>query len=390
MLIRRPTDAARLSAAMLRAPVVLLVGPRQAGKTTLARELLGVGDHYFDAENPTDLVQLRDPMLALQDLTGTVIVDEAQLVDGLFSVLRVLADRPARPARFLVLGSASAEFVGLSSQSLAGRVEILELTGLRVTDVGGDEVDRLWLRGGLPASFDAPDLVASAVWRDNYITTFLSTDLPQLGSRVPTSTMRRAWTMLSHYHGQTWNGAEFSRALDVDAKSGRRYLDQLTDALVVRQLLPWFVNTGKRQVKAPRIYIRDTGVLHRLQSIETRADLLAHPVVGASWEGFVIEQLATLLNGQPMYYWRTQQGAELDVYVKLRGGSYGIEIKRASAPTITKSIRVALDDLQLDHLAIAYPGTARYDVDPRVSVVPFVELVDATTPSELISKITGR
>ncbi len=355
----------------------------------MARELLDVGDHYFDAENPTDLVQLRDPMLALQGLTGTIIIDEAQLVDGLFPILRVLADRPDRPARFLVLGSASADLVGLTSQSLAGRVEILELTGLRVSDVGG-EVDRLWLRGGLPASFDALDLDDSVRWRDNYITTFLSTDLPQLGSRVPTSTMRRAWTMLSHYHGQTWNGAEFSRSLDVDAKSGRRYLDQLTDALVVKQMLPWFASTGKRQVKSPKIYIRDTGVLHRLQSIETRSDLLAHPVVGASWEGFVIEQLGMLLDDHPIYFWRTQQGAELDIFVQLRGGNYGIEVKRSSAPSITKSIRIALDDLHLDHVAIAYPGTSRYAVERRVSVVPFVDLVAATTPSELVAAITGR
>lgn len=302
-----------------------------------------------------------------------MVIDEAQMVEGLFPVLRVLADRIDGHARFLVLGSASADLVGLSSQSLAGRVEIIELTGLRIADVGRDDVDRLWLRGGLPASFTAPDGATSRAWLDNYITTFLSTDLPQLGSRVPTTTMRRAWTMLSHYHGRLWNGNEFARALDVDAKSGRRYLDQLTDALVVRQLQPWYVNTAKRQVKSPKIYIRDSGTLHRLLTIGTFDSLLSHPRVGASWEGMVVEQIGAILDPSPMYHWSTHQGAELDLYFEVEGRNYGIEVERSSAPRLTKSMRIAVDDLGLTHLGVVYPGAKRVRLSPRVTLVPLPE-----------------
>lgn len=388
MFIDRYVEIRRLRDSLERARVVLLVGPRQAGKTTLAHTTLG-GDqvHYFDAENPTDRVRMSDPLLALGDLVGTVVIDEAQLVTDLFPILRVLADRPQRPARFLVMGSASADLVGLTAQSLAGRVEIIELGGFRLADLGPEQLDRLWVRGGLPEAFTARNSEDANAWIDNYITTFLSTDLPQLGSRVPTTTMRRAWTMLSHYHGQTWNGAEFARALDVDAKSARHYLDQLTDALVVRQLLPWFVNTAKRQVKSPKIYIRDSGVLHRLQSIDRRDDLLAHPKVGASWEGLIVEQVGMILGGLPMYHWRTQQGAELDLFTQIGGRNYGLEIKRASAPQITKSIRIALEDLDLAHLAIVYPGTVTARLDERVTLVAASHLLQATTPDEMVARI---
>ncbi len=393
VLIRRPVDEARVAAALGRAPIVLVLGPRQAGKTTLARDLVRVDrPHMFDAEYPPDARQLADPALALANLEGTVVIDEAQLVEGLFPVLRVLADRRPTRTRFLILGSASADLVGMASQTLAGRVEILELGGLRVGDVGRsetDRIDRLWLRGGFPPSYLAPDENASSVWRDNYITTFLGSDLPRLGSRVPTATMRRAWTMLSHYHGQTWNSAEFARALDVDAKSARRYLDQLADALVIRQLLPWFTNSAKRQVKSPKVYVRDSGILHRLQFIEGMADLLSRPIVGASWEGFVVEQIGALLGGHPMYFWRTQQGAEIDVFVQIEGRNYGVEIKRSSAPGMTKSIRIAIEDLDLAHVAVAYPGTRRYQLAPNVTVVPAHELVAGSTPGDLVQAIAG-
>lgn len=274
MLIERRDAAARLRRALHRAPVVLLTGPRQAGKTTLSR-LVGKSapECTFDAENPVDATRLADPMLALSGLSGLITIDEAQRIPDLFPVLRVLVDRPVMPARFLILGSASPDLVGLASESLAGRVELVELSGLTVRDVGSSAADRLWLRGGLPPSFTARSNEDSAAWRDGYITTFLERDLAQLGVRIPAATMRRAWTMLAHYHGQLFSGAELARSLDVAQTTARRYLDALTDALVVRQLTPWFANIGKRQRRSPKIYIRDTGLLHRLLGIDDRLAL---------------------------------------------------------------------------------------------------------------------
>ncbi|GAB7142524.1 ATP-binding protein [Mycobacterium riyadhense] len=386
MLIDRPDAATRLRRALDRAPVVLLTGPRQAGKTTLSR-LVGQSppECTFDAENPVDAARLADPMLALSGLSGLITIDEAQRIPDLFPVVRVLVDRPGMSARFLILGSASPDLVGLASESLAGRVELVELSGLTVRDVGASAADRLWLRGGLPPSFTARSDEDSAAWRDGYITTFLERDLAQLGVRIPAATMRRAWTMLAHFHAQLWNGAELARSLDVAQTTARRYLDALTDALVVRQLTPWFANIEKRQRRSPKIYIRDTGLLHRLLGIDDRLSLERNPKLGASWEGFVIEQLAALLAPSPLYFWRTQQDAELDLYVELSGRPYGFEIKRTSAPSLTRSMRSALVDLQLARLAIVYPGQHRFPLSDKVVAVPADHLLTTRSVDEVLA-----
>jgi uncharacterized protein len=384
VFIDRAVAEATLQRALDRAPVVLLTGPRQAGKTTLSRVVASSPpENTFDAENPTDVARLADPMLALSGLRGLVTIDEAQRLPGLFPVLRVLVDRPEMPARFLILGSASPDLVGLASESLAGRVELVELAGLSVGDVGSDQADRLWLRGGLPPSFTASSDEDSRAWREGYIATFLERDLAQLGVRIPASTMRRAWTMIAHCHGQTWNGAELARSLDVAESTARRYLDALSDALIVRQLTPWLANIGKRQRRSPKVYVRDTGLLHNLLGLDNRLVLDGSPKLGASWEGFVVEQLAAVLAPSPLYYWRTQHGAELDVYVQLAGRPYGFEIKRTSAPRMTRSMQSAMSDLQLHRLAIVYPGTHRFPINEKTVAVPAGQLLALQDAGEL-------
>ena len=374
-MVARDADRQRLDIALGRAPVVLLVGPRQAGKSTIARDLAGASPEstFFDLEDPRDVGRLAEPLLALEGLRGLVVIDEAQRTPQIFPVLRVLADRPGRPATFLVLGSASPELITQGSESLAGRVEIVELGGLRVTDVGESNLDRLWVQGGLPASYVRDDDDSTA-WRRSYVSTFLERDLAQLGSRVPASQMRRFWTMLAHYHGQTWNGSELARALAVSQPTTRRYLDALTDALVVRQLQPWFANIGKRVVRSPKVYLRDSGVLHTLLGLDSMGGVLSHPKVGASWEGFVVEQVAITVGPLPLYFWGTQSGAELDMFFVLDGRNIGVEIKRVDVPTISRSMRNAITDLQLDHLFIVTPGTHRYPLAAGIEVLPLADI----------------
>lgn len=374
-VIERLADKQRLQIALARSPVVLLVGPRQAGKSTLARHVVAppAGNH-FDLEDPRDLLRLGDPTLSLPPLQGTIVIDEAQHSSALFPILRVLVDADRRPGRFLVLGSASPDLIGLASESLAGRVTIVELAGLRVGDVGAQHLDTLWRRGGLPPSFLALEQ-ESVAWRDDYIATFLERDLANLGVRIPPTTLRRFWTMVAHYHGQTWNGAELSRALGVSQPTVRRYLDALTDALVVRQLTPWFANISKRQVRSPKVYIRDSGLLHRLLGLEDQVGLLGHPKVGASWEGFVIEQLITLLDIRDPSFWSTQGGAELDLFATFGTSRVGFEIKRTDQPRMTPSIRSALADLELDHLFVIHAGATRFTFNPNVTAVPASEVL---------------
>lgn len=380
-MIPRRQHLGALKIALERSRVVLLVGPRQCGKTTLARQLVPEDSiNYFDLENPVDLARLDEPMTALEPLRGLVVVDEVQRRPDLFPVLRVLTDRRDAPARFLVLGSASGDLQRQSSESLAGRVEQLTLSGFNLWELGSAAESRLWLRGGFPLAYLARNHAESGTWRKNFIQTLLERDLPQWGLRVPAVALRRFWTMLAHYHGQTWNAAEAARALAVSESTTRRYLDLLTDAFMIRQLQPYHVNIGKRQVKSPKVYVRDSGLLHQLLGIGTEKELLSHPKVGASWEGFVIEEVLALVQPDEAYFWATHQGAEIDLVLRRQGRLFGIECKRADAPRITQSIRIALEDLGLERVAIVYPGRKRFRIAPSVEAVPVSSLGTGEDP----------
>jgi len=378
-MIQRPEEFNMLRSLLNDYPVVGIIGARQVGKTTLARSLAkdqGGNKTYFDLENSEDLARLSDPMLALKRLTGLVIIDEVQQKPDLFRTLRVLADRPRRPARFLILGSASPKMLRQSSESLAGRIAYHELGGLSVDEVGQENGDRLWLRGGFPLSFLAKSEDKSFSWRHFFIRNFLERDLPQLGINVRGMTMRRFWTMLANYHGQVWNASEFGRAFGVSDHAIRHYLDILASALVVRQLAPWHENIGKRQIKAPKIYIADSGLLHTLLNLRTMRDLEGHPKIGASWEGFVIHELIRQLRAEPeeCFYWRTYAGAELDLMIVRGKKRLGFEIKRTSSPTVTRSMYHVLKDLKLQKLTVVHAGEKTYPLAGRIEAVAFTDL----------------
>lgn len=377
MLRREKLERAVLQA-LGASPVVALLGPRQCGKTTLARALARrEPSECFDLESPADLRRLENPEWALGSLKGLVVLDEIQSRPALLEVLRVLVDRPGRKARFLILGSASPHIVKGASESLAGRVRFVDLAGFSLGETGIRKLDALWLRGGFPRSFLAATEAASFAWREGFVRTFLERDLPALGTAFPASALRRFWTMTAHYHGQTWNAAEFARSLGGTEHTARRYLDLLDGVFVVRQLLPWFENLGKRQVKAPKIYVRDSGLLHALLGLGTRRELMGHPKVGASWEGFAIEQALAMAGTRDAYTWGTHGGAELDLLLFRRGKRLGLEMKLTDAPGMTKSMHSALEDLRLDRLYVVYPGEKRYALDRKVEAVPLRELGDA-------------
>lgn len=380
-MIRRDIDMAAIRKALKRSRVVALLGPRQCGKTTLARQFVPPdSQNYFDLEDPASLARLDQPQTALQSLKGLVVIDEVQRRPELFPVLRVLADRRPLPARFLILGSASPDLLRQSSESLAGRIELVPLEGLRLADLGAKAQPRHWLRGGFPLAYTARSDSDSQARRRQFIQTFLERDLPQLGITIPAPTLRRFWNMVAHYHAQTWNGAEFARALGVNETTVRRYLDLLSAVFMVRQLPPWFENLGKRQVKAPKVYIRDSGILHTLLGIGSRRDLEHHPKVGASWEGYAIEETIKALQPDDAYFWATHNGAELDLLLFRKGRRIGVECKRVDAPTLTPSMRIALEDLQLDELKVVYPGTKRYHLAGKVEAVPLMEYAGAVSP----------
>lgn len=374
-MIERNHYLKQLSTAIRRSPVTALLGPRQCGKTTLAR-LFGEGREalYFDLESLPDRRRLENPELVLGTLTGIVILDEIQAMPGLFSVLRVLVDRPENRARFLILGSASATITKHVAETLAGRIEFIELSGFDLQETGGESWQTLWLRGGFPRSFLADSDDDSNAWREGFIRTFLERDIPQLGITIPAVSMRRFWTMLAHYHGQIWNASEFGRSMGLSDKTVRSYLDILTGTFVIRQLQPWHENIGKRQVKAPKIYIRDSGLLHALFGLPTFQSLLAHPKAGASWEGFALEQFLSFARPPEAFFWATHNKAEIDLFFMSGGLRYGVEVKFSEAPLFTKSMRASLVDLGLDHLWIIYPGKESYPVHDKVTVLPLKEM----------------
>lgn len=376
-MIKRPHLLDTVRRSLRRSRVVALVGPRQCGKTTLAREFVAPASaNYFDLEDPVSLARLSEPMTALAGLRGVVVIDEVQRRPELFPVLRVLADRRPLPARFLILGSASPELMRQSSESLAGRLETIPLSGFSLAEIGVSALNRHWLRGTFPRAFLARSNAESVSWRRQFIHTFLERDLPQLGIGVPATTLLRFWTMLAHYHGNVWNAAEPARSLGVSEPTVRRYLDLLTSLFMVRQLQPWHENLKKRQVKAPKIYLRDSGLLHQLLGISTDRDLLAHPKCGASWEGYAIEETLKMVQPDEAYFWATHQGAELDLMLIKDGRRLGVEIKRMDAPVLTPSMRIALEDLKLEQLVVLYPGKTHYTLDERVKVVPLSLLVE--------------
>ena len=366
-------------------PVVGIVGPRQIGKTTLARLLAkhrSGNVTHFDLEDDRDLARLTDPQMTLEPLRGLVILDEIQRRPELFPFLRVLADRRPVRTRFLVLGSASPEMLRQSSESLAGRISYYELPGLSLAEVQTKNQAKLWLRGGFPSSFTARTNSVSDLWRRDFVKTFLERDLPQLGVRTPSSVLRRFWTMLAHYHGQIWNASEFARSFGVTNKTVNHYLDVLTSSFVVHSLQPWHENLKKRQVKAPKIYFADTGLLHSLLRLTTLADLESHPRMGASWEGFVIDQVIRQLgvNESERFFWATHAGAELDLLAVRGRKRWGFEVKRTSAPTVTPSMRTALTDLKLQRLFVIHAGKHSFDMTKKIRAVALPHVLDEMKP----------
>jgi uncharacterized protein len=370
-------------------PICALLGPRQCGKTTLARQMTArkLESHWFDLEQAASRARLSSPELTLSGLDGLIVIDEIQRQPELFEVLRPLADRAGKQAKFLILGSASPQLIKGVAETLAGRVGFVDLSGFDLTEVGVGEEKKLFLRGGFPRSFLAPSGTASLDWRHDFIRTFLERDIPQLGIRIPAAALNRFWMMLAHYHGQIWNGSELSRSLGTSEHTVRSYLDLLTSTFVIRQLQPWFENISKRQYKSPKIYVRDSGLLHALLSVGTMAELQGHPKYGASWEGFALEQVLQITGASQSFYWATHAGAELDLLLIRNGQRYGIEFKTSDAPGMTKSLHTAIRDLQLKHCWIVYPGAESYRIHEQVEVTSLKQLLES--PSQLQHNSVG-
>lgn len=378
-MIQREHHVKRLLELLRNHPVVALLGARQVGKTTLANQLLQVypaPTHFFDLEKPSDLARLAEPELALSSLDGLIVIDEVQRQPDLFQIIRVLADRRPLRARFLILGSASPDLLRQGNETLAGRIAYHSLSGFSLSEVGDDRLDSLWLRGGFPRSFLATSDRLSWEWRENFTSTYLERDIPQFGIRVGASTLRRFWTMLAHTHGQVWNASTFAKNFGVNHTTIRRYLDILTSTLVVRTLQPWHANLKKRQVKAPKVYFTDTGLLHSLLGIVNQRDLESHPIVGMSWESFAIHEIVSRLDVGPheCYFWATHAGAELDLLVARGRQRWGFEIKRTSAPTISRSMRIAATDLSLSQLFIVHAGVDSFDLAENTRAIACTRL----------------
>jgi predicted AAA+ superfamily ATPase len=384
-MIPRPKHLDELRKLLNTYPVVGIIGPRQIGKTTLAwqvaKQRKGTTTH-FDLEDARDLARLSDPALTLEPLRGLVVLDEIQRRPELFPLLRVLADRRPVRTRFLVLGSASPEMLRQSSETLAGRISYYELPGLSLPEVHVTNQAKLWLRGGFPSSYTARTNSVSDLWRRDFIKAFLERDLPQLGVHTPAAVLSRFWSMLAHYHGQIWNASEFARSIGVTNKTVNHYLSVLTSAMVVNPLQPWHENLKKRQVKAPKVYFADTGLLHSLLRLTTLADLDSHPRMGASWEGFVIHQIIQHLGVTPneRFFWATHAGAELDLLVVRGRKRWGFEVKRTSSPSITPSMRTAWSDLNLQRLFVVHAGDHSFDMAKKIRAVALSQLLDEVQP----------
>lgn len=378
MEIKRTPEIKRLKELFKNNPIVAILGPRQCGKTTLSHQfsrLLSSEVTTFDLENPRNLERLKEPLLALEDAKGLVIVDEIQRLPNLFPVLRVLSDSSPK-TRYLILGSASRDLIKQSSESLAGRITYLEIGGFSLEHLRAQDREKLWIRGGFPRSYLAANEAASYQWRQDFIATFLERDIPQLGINIPAEALGRFWGMLAHYHGQIFSASETGKSLGVSDHTAQRYLDLLTGTFMVRQLRPWYYNTKKRLVKRPKIYFRDTGILHTLLSLEDKKDVLSHPKFGASWEGFALEEVIRRLHlrEEEAFFWGVHTGAELDLVFRKKGGLYGIEVKYTQAPSLTSSMRFAFEELALKHLWVVYPGKEKYPLNKDITVVPLAEL----------------
>lgn len=376
-IIKRPLEKAALSKLMTIFPVVAILGPRQCGKTTLARTI--GADHYFDLENQRDVARLDQPQIALEDLTGLIVIDEIQRVPDLFPLLRYLIDQHKK-RKFIILGSASRDLIRQSSESLAGRIAYHYLGGFRLGDIDQSKTRSLWLRGGLPLSFLAKSDEESHLWRSQYITTFLERDIPQLGINIPAHTLRRFWTMLSHYHGQILNYAELGRSFGISDMTVRKYCEILEGTFMIRILQPWYVNIGKRLVKRPKFYFRDSGLYHSLSYIETQKQLQTWPKLGASWEGFALDCVCRKLKKQDneLFFWHAHGGAELDLFWQNRGKNWGVEFKYEDAPRMTKSMQTIMEDLQLSKLWVVYPGNQKYQLEKNITVLPLAMLETET------------
>ncbi len=374
-MIKRPRLIEQVRKALRRSRVVALLGPRQCGKTTLAREFLSVGQkNYFDLEDTDDLLRLEDPKSELASLRGLIVIDEIQRKPDLFPLLRVLSDRKPLPSKFLILGSASPALLRQCSESLAGRIETISMSGFSLEEVANRKLGDHWFRGGFPHSFLAASNESSFAWRKQFVQTFLERDVPQMGLNIPAPIFRRFWAMLAHSHGQIWNAADPAASLGVSQPTVRKYLDYLDHLLMVRQLQPWHENLGKRQVKAPKIYVRDTGLLHLLLGIRNKKEFQNHPKRGMSWEGYVIEELFKRAQPDDAYFWATHNRAELDLLFLKNGRKIGFEIKLSDRPGLTPSMRIAVRDLKLERLFVIYPGKNNYGLDKRTEVVSIFDL----------------
>jgi uncharacterized protein len=375
-LIPRPRLMRQIQQSMSESPVTVLLGARQTGKTTLARLVSEQYNelHFFDLEQAAGRAALSTPELTLGDAQGLVVIDEVQRMPSLFEVLRPLSDRPNNPVKFLLSGSASPDLIRGVSETLAGRALFIRVAGFAIDEVERDQQNQLWLRGGFPRAFLASTDGAVGRWLEGFAATFLERDIPQLGLRVPAEALRRFWMMTAHYHGQVWNATELAQSLDVAPKTTRYYLDILHGAYILRILPPWYENLKKRQIKSPKVYVRDSGLLHFLLGVDSLTELRSNPRYGASWEGFALEQVLTMFGERDAFFWSTRRGAELDLLLLRHGTRYGFEFKCTDAPTLTRAMHIALEDLKLEKIFVVYPGKDHYPLHPRVEAWPLIDL----------------